>query len=394
MDKIKHTLTRIFLEDESIGGKCILIAAALSLIAVNSPLQHVYLDFWQQTLTLGVEPWSLTMDLRHWINEGLMAIFFLVVGLEIKRELVKGKLSTFKTAILPIGAAVGGMIVPALIYLAWNPHIYSSGWGIPIATDIAFAVTVLVLLGNRAPLSLKVFLLTLAIADDLGAITVIALFYAEIIHYGFLAISILTVLCILLLRRWLSDKFILVILAGISLWITTHLSGIHASVVGAIMGLLAPVTTANNRPSLPEKVEKSLLPVSTFLVLPVFAFANAGFVISTEAFTAAPSVFWGIIIGLIVGKVIGITAISWIMLRLKIAELPVGLTLRHILGAGFLAGIGFTVSIFITELAFADNHILTETAKTAIFIASFISATLGSLILLHSPKDAESAHPS
>lgn len=386
MEKIKHTLTKIFLEDESIGGKFILIAAALSLIAVNSPLQHIYLDFWQQKLTIGIEPWTLTMDLRHWINEGLMAIFFLVVGLEIKRELVKGRLKTFKTAILPIGAAIGGMIVPALIYLVFNPQTNISGWGIPIATDIAFAVTVLALLGKRAPLALKVFLLTLAIADDLGAITVIALFYAEIIHYGFLALSITTVLAIFLLRKWLGNKFPLVILAGISLWITTHLSGIHASVVGAIMGLLAPVATTNDKPSLPEKVEKSLLPVSTFLVLPIFAFANAGFVISTEAFTAAPSVFWGIMIGLVAGKVVGITAVSWIMLKLKIAELPTGITLRHIVGAGFLAGIGFTVSIFITELAFSDNHILTETAKTAIFIASFISAALGSIVLLRSPR--------
>lgn len=386
MEKIKHTLTKIFLKDESIDGKFILIAAALSLIAVNSPLQGAYLDFWQRQLTLGAGPWTLTMDLRHWINEGLMAVFFLVVGLEIKRELVKGKLSTFKTAILPIGAAVGGMIVPALIYLVFNPQANTSGWGIPIATDIAFAVAVLALLGNRAPLALKVFLLTLAIADDLGAITVIALFYAEIIHHGFLALSIATVLAVLLLRKWLSNKFLLVILIGISLWITTHLSGIHASVVGAIMGLLAPVTTANDKPSLPEKVEKSLLPVSTFLVLPIFAFANAGFIISTEAFTATPSVFWGIMIGLVAGKVIGVTAVSWMMLKLKIAELPAGITLRHIVGAGFLAGIGFTVSIFITELAFSDNQVLTETAKTAIFIASFISATLGSMVLLRSPR--------
>lgn len=323
-----------------------------------------------------------------------MAIFFLVVGLEIKRELVKGKLRTFKTAILPIGAAIGGMIVPAFIYLVFNPQTNTSGWGIPIATDIAFAATVLALLGTRAPLALKIFLLTLAIADDLGAITVIALFYAEIIHYGFLAISILTVLAVLLLRKWLSNKFLLVILAGISLWITTHLSGIHASVVGAIMGLLAPVATAHGKSSLPEKVEKSLLPVSTFLVLPVFAFANAGFAISPEAFTAAPSVFWGIIIGLVAGKVIGITVVSWIMLKLKVAELPTGVTMRHIVGAGFLAGIGFTVSIFITELAFSGNHALTETAKTAIFITSFVSAVFGSLILLHSPKSAASNNPS
>lgn len=389
MEKMKHTLVKLFLQDESIGGKFILAAAALSLLIVNSPLQEAYANFWHQKLSIGIGSWNLAMDLRHWVNEGLMACFFLVVGLEIKREFVKGKLRTFKTAILPIGAAIGGMVVPALIYLAFNTQTgTSSGWGIPIATDIAFAVTVLVLLGHRAPLALKVFLLTLAIADDLGAIIVIALFYAEIIHYGFLLISILTVLGIFILRKWLSNKFLLVIAGGISLWITTHLSGIHASVVGAIMGLLAPVATKTNIPTLPEKVEKSLLPVSTFIVLPIFAFANAGFALNGNTFTAAPSVFWGIILGLVLGKVVGITLASWLMLKLKIAQLPADVTMRHIIGVGFLAGIGFTVSIFITELAFRDNYLLTETAKTAIFIASFASAILGSLVLLRPSKKA------
>lgn len=391
MEKIKHTLIKLFLHDESIGGKLILAAAALSLIVVNSPLQELYTFFWHQKLSIGIGPWSLTMDLRHWVNEGLMACFFLVVGLEIKREFIKGRLQTFKAAILPIGAAIGGMVFPALIYVALNTQTgTNSGWGIPIATDIAFAVTVLALLGRRAPLALKIFLLTLAIADDLGAIIVIALFYAEIIHYGFLLISILTVLGVFILRKWLSNKFLLVIAAGVSLWITTHLSGIHASVVGAIMGLLAPVAAKAHIPTLPEKVEKSLLPVSTFLVLPIFAFANAGFVLTSEALTAAPSVFWGIILGLVLGKVVGIALASWVMLRLKIAQLPAGVTMRHIIGVGFLAGIGFTVSIFITELAFRDSYLLTETAKMAIFIASFASATLGSIVLLKTSSETES----
>jgi NhaA family Na+:H+ antiporter len=383
------SLTRLFLEDESIGGKLILIAAVLSLVVVNSPLQEAYTGFWQQNLSFGIGSWSLSMDIRHWVNEGLMAIFFLVVGLEIKREIVEGKLRTFKTAILPIGAAIGGMVIPALIYVLFNIHTSTSaGWGIPIATDIAFAVAILVLLGKRVPFALKVFLLTLAIADDIGAIIVIALFYAEIIHYGYLALSLLIAVGIFVLRKWLSNKLLIVGLAGISLWITAHLSGIHASVVGAVMGLLAPVATTPNTIPLSEKVEKSLLPVSTFLVLPIFAFANAGFILSAASFTAAPSVFWGILLGLVAGKAFGITFASWFLLKLKIAELPAGVTLRHVLGVGFLAGIGFTVSIFITELAFSDNHQLIEAAKLAIFIASFISAIVGSVILLKIRRDS------
>jgi len=375
------TLFDTFLKDESTAGKLILIAALLSLIVVNSPLRDEFNHFWHLPLTIGLGSWNLSLDLRHWLNEGLMAFFFLVVGLEIKRELVKGELKKFKNAILPIGAAVGGMLVPALIYLIFNVNSGAiQGWGIPIATDIAFAVAVLSLLSNRVPASLKVFLLSLAIADDIGAIFVIALFYAEIINYWYLGFSFLLVIGIFLFRKQLTYRFLIVCLLGIVLWITTHLSGIHASIVGAVMGFLAPVARSN-KIGVSEKVEKSFLPITTFLVLPVFAFANAGFSLSTNALTSNQSILWGIFLGLVFGKVIGITLASWLLVKLKVAQLPNGVTWKHIIGIGFIAGIGFTVSIFITELAFSDNQSYINTAKIGIFIASGVSALLGYIIL-------------
>lgn len=376
------TIFETFLKDESIGGKLILIAALLSLLVVNSPLREAFNSFWHTQLTLGIGSWSLSLDLKHWLNEGLMAFFFLVVGLEIKRELVKGELRDLKTAILPIGAAIGGMVVPAVIYLIFNYNTDAvQGWGIPLATDIAFAVAVLSLLSNRVPLSLKIFLLTLAIADDIGAIFVIALFYAEIINYWYLGASFVIATCIFIFRKQLTYKLLLVSLFGVLLWVSTHLSGIHASIVGAVMGFLAPVAKSNNKIGVSEKVEKFFLPITTFFVLPIFAFANAGFTISTNALSANQSVLLGVFFGLVFGKVIGITLASWILVKLKVAQLPVGVSWKHIIGIGFIAGIGFTVSIFITELAFIDSQEFITTAKISIFIASLISGVLGVLTL-------------
>lgn len=377
-----------FLKDETISGKLILVATIFSLLVVNSPLRGMYADFWQVPLSIGIGNWNMPMDLRHWVNEGLMAFFFLIVGLEIKRELIKGELREFKTAILPIGAAVGGMLFPPLIYLLFNLDSEAiSGWGIPIATDIAFAVAILTLLGRRVPVSLKIFLLTLAIADDIGAIIVIALFYAEIIHFGYLLVSVTIVLALFLFRKHLTERLLVVISAGVILWVTTHLSGIHASIVGAAMGLLAPVSAHGSQLSISEKVEKFLLPITTFMVLPVFAFANAGFVLSGGAFSSNQSVMWGVISGLVIGKVMGITFASWLLVRAGLANLPNGVGWRHIVGIGFIAGIGFTVSIFITELAFGHNQELIDTAKVSIFIASALSAVLGTLVLLKAKEN-------
>ncbi len=396
MEKVKRIISRlhprhvsalfsVFLKDEAISGKLILAASALALLVVNSPLHGTYDNFWHLDLSIGLGSWSLSQDLRHWVNEGLMAFFFLVVGLEIKRELVRGELRDLKIASLPIVAAIGGMVVPALIYISFNtePNLIR-GWGIPIATDIAFAVGILTLLGKRVPLSLKLFLLTLAIADDIGAIIVIALFYAEIIHFGYLFASILLVVGLWVFKSRLTGKLGLFVCLGIVLWITTHLSGIHASIVGAAMGLLAPLSKTPKGRSVAEKLEKSFLPASTFVALPVFAFANAGVVLTSRAFTepASGSVMWGIILGLVIGKTVGIVAATWLMVRLGKARLPRGTSWPQITGVGLIAGIGFTVSIFVTELAFGASAPLIETAKISIFIASAISALFGSIVLI------------
>lgn len=376
------TLFDTFLKDETIGGKLILVAALLSLIVVNSPLGDEFSHFWHLPFSIGLGSWSLSLDLRHWVNEGLMAFFFLVVGLEIKRELVKGELKDIKTAILPVGAAVGGMLVPALVYLAFNLDSGAiHGWGMPIATDIAFAVAVLSLLSKRVPVSLKIFLITLAIADDIGAIFVIALFYAEIINYWYLVASFILAIGIYLFRKRLTYRLLLVSLLGVLLWVVTHLSGIHASIVGAVMGLLAPVTVSGGKVGITERVEKLFLPITTFFILPVFAFANAGFLISADALTTNQSILWGVFFGLVAGKIIGITLASWLLVKLKVAQLPKGVAWKHIIGIGFIAGIGFTVSIFITELAFSDNQAFINTAKMGIFIASATSALLGYIFL-------------
>lgn len=377
-------ILRSFLRDESIGGKLIVGFAVLAIVIVNSPLREAYESFWHISFSIGLGDLSLSQDLRHWVNSGLMATFFLVVGLEIKRELVVGELKDIKKAILPVAAAFGGMIVPAIIYLGfnWNSDAIR-GWGIPIATDIAFAVAVLSFLSKRVPLSLKLFLLSLAIVDDIGAIFVIALFYAEIINYGYLAASFALIIVMFLLRQWLSRRLALFILAGAVLWVTAHLSGIHASIVGAVVGLLAPLTAAPNGKSVSKQLEEFFLPISTFIALPIFALANAGVVLSLTAFhhPDTPAIMSGVIGGLILGKLIGISGVAWLMVRLGVARLPHGVGWLHIIGVSLIAGIGFTVSIFITELAFADDA-QSAIAKISIFIASGMAAILGVLFLL------------
>lgn len=385
----------LFLKDEAISGKLILIATILALIAVNSPLRSSYDLLWHNQLSIGLGNLNLSLDLRHWLNEGLMAIFFLVVGLEIKREIVFGQLKDVRRVLLPIAAALGGMVVPALLYLTINHHSDAAqGWGIPIATDIAFAVTVLLLLGSRIPKSLKLFLLTLAIADDIGAIFVIALFYANSINFWFLTSSVLIALGLWGLRRLLANRLPLFILFSIVLWLTMHATGIHASIVGAIVGLLAPTSEDPLGKSVARRLEDFFLPISTFIVLPMFAFANAGVVLSTRAFsdTTGISVITGVVIGLAVGKMVGIFGASWLMTRFGRTSLPTGTTWRHIIGVGFIAGIGFTVSIFMSDLAFPDSPLLIEAAKIGIFIASILSAILGATLLLTSrhPNEEDS----
>ena len=381
-------IVQTFLDDETTSGKLIIFFAILALIVVNSPLVGIYDSFWTTKFTVGFDAFNITQDLRHWVSEGLMSIFFLVVGLEIKRELVNGELRDPRKASLPIAAAIGGMIVPAVFYFAFNMDSeVVKGWGIPIATDIAFAVGVLALLGRRVPLALKLFLLTLAIVDDILAIFVIALFYAEIINYYFLAISAGIILATWIFRKHLTTHITIFIIIGVVLWLTTHKSGIHASIVGAVMGLLAPVAHNVRGYSVNKKLEEWFLPVSTFVVVPLFAFASAGVVLSTAVFDhpSTSSIMIGVIGGLVVGKLVGITGATWLMVKFGYAKLPEGVHMLQVAGVALVAGIGFTVSIFITELAF-DDLALQDLAKISIFIASALAAILGISMLYFSSK--------
>lgn len=377
------TVLNLLLKDEAIGGKLLLIATVVALIAVNSPLKNVFESFWQLNLSIGLGNFSISEDLKHWVNDGLMAIFFLVVALEIKREFARGELSNFKAASLPIAAAVGGMLVPAFIYVMLNLQTdFLKGWGIPIATDIAFAIGVLAVIGSRIPSSLKVFLLTLAIVDDLLAIVVIALFYTASIQVTPLLMALATIIALLISRKLWPKSLVPFALLGILLWVLVKESGVHATIAGALIGFLAPLNT-DNRTSIAERLEKSLIPVSTFVVIPLFALANAG--ISFAGLTidkAYIPVMLGIGVGLIAGKVLGILSVAWIMTKLKLARLPEGANWWHMTGVGLLAGIGFTVSIFITELAFSGYEPLIVVAKIAILVASVLAAILGAIVLL------------
>lgn len=376
----------LLLQDEASSGKFLIVATAAAVILTNSPLAHGFERIWQQYLSISFGPLVISEDFRTWVNEGLMAVFFLVVGLEVKREFVRGELHTLRVAALPIAAAAGGMAVPILIYLLANAgHGGFHGWGVPMTTDTAFAVGVLALLGSRVPSALKVFLLTLVVVDDIGALTVIAAFYTDHISVGPLLVAA-GILLVMLLLQWLRLlRLSVFVLLGVGMWLAIHASGVHASIAGAIMGLAAPIVSRSRnltKRAIAVRLERSLIPVSTFVIIPLFALSNAGVVISTQAFHDHDALMVGVGIGagLVVGKLVGIVAASWVMVRLKLAVLPEGVAWRHIIGAGCLAGIGFTLSIFITELAFDDMRFVAA-AKMSIFVASLVSAGAGLLYL-------------
>lgn len=375
-------LYKRFLRDEAIGGKLIVLGAALSLLVVNTSLVGGFQHVWETSLRFGLGGFGIQLSLHDWVNEGLMAVFFLVVGFEIKKEIVHGELRKPSVAILPVIAALGGMLVPALLYAVFNAGQASvSGWGIPMATDIAFAVAVMSLLGDRVPSMLKLMLLTLAIADDIGAIIVIALFYAHGTQLLPIALALGLIAALAYGRHWLGKSMFVFLGLGCVLWVLLHLGGVHASIAGAILGLLAPVSRGH---MLTERLERFALPLSTFVVLPIFAFANAGVPLSFAALTAAPMISLGIVSGLVVGKVTGIFLATWVIVKLGIAQLPRGITWRHILGLGMLAGIGFTVSLFIAGLAFTSDG-YENAAKLSVLIGSLLSAGLASLFFLHRP---------
>jgi NhaA family Na+:H+ antiporter len=369
-----------FVHVEVLSGIVLLAATVVALVWANVDTTG-YEDLWHTEV-------PLDLDLRHAVNDGLMVLFFFVVGLEIKRELVVGSLRDRRAAALPVAAAIGGMLVPAGIFLAVAGRgDGADGWAIPMATDIAFALAVLAIVGSKAPKQLKVFLLALAIVDDIGAIAVIALFYADDLSPAWLLGAGATIAAVLAMRAARVTQPLWYLVPGIALWFCTFQSGVHATIAGVVLGLLTPTGEVGGRPVLAE-LEDRLHPWSSFLVVPLFALANAGVVLSADSLEAAVSgtVAWGIVLGLVVGKPLGILAASALALRLRVGVLPGEVRLRHLSGVSLIAGIGFTVSLFVADLSF-EGELLGE-AKVAILAGSMLAALAGSqLVRLTVPKD-------
>ena len=370
-----------FLHSSQSSGIVLMVCVGISLMIANSSIADSFQALLDQKI--GTEIFQLNYPLSIWINDGLMAIFFLLVGLEIKREIIEGELSSVKSASLPIVAAIGGMLVPALIFYAFNyGTAYEKGWAIPMATDIAFSLAIISMLGRKVPLSLKIFLAALAIVDDLGAIVVIALFYTDQIHWNYLALSGLMVAILMILNFLNFKKHVFYVIPGIILWYFMHHSGIHATIAGVLLAFTIPTNLSTTELSPLEKLEQKLhLPVN-FLIMPLFALANTNITFKAGMVDGLFSNFgYGIIVGLFLGKIVGINLFSWIFIQLKISSLPEKSSWSQMLGAGFLAGIGFTMSIFIALLSFKNHPEIQDEAKFAILVASIISGISGYLLL-------------
>jgi len=370
-----------FLQLEASGGISLGIATLLALILANSSWQTYYQTFLNFSINIGP---SIHFSFLHFINDGLMTVFFFLVSLEIKRELVQGELNTLTKALLPTLAAIGGMIIPALVYLTIN-HGYPqliSGWAIPMATDIAFSLGVLSLLGKHLPVALKIFLMALAIIDDLGAIIVIAIFYTQQIGWLYLFLSLLTFIGLLSLNYFKIQEFLPYCLLGITLWILIFNSGIHATIAGVLFGLTIPLNSSNkNFNSLLHHLIHQLHPWIAFGILPLFAFANAGLSFSNiKLSTFIHPLPLGIIVGLFFGKQLGIFGASWLAVKTKLAKLPYQVNWWHIYGTALICGIGFTMSLFIANLAFGDNE-LTTLVRLGVFTGSVLSGIAGYSVL-------------
>ena len=377
---------RDFLGRESTSGLLVLVAAALGLITANSPLSDKYFSVLDFHITVG-SGWSLIdLSVLKIINYLLMSIFFFVVGLEIKRELTSGHLASLKKAMLPFVAALGGMALPALIYLAIAGGVAPAGWGVPVATDIALAVGLLTMLGTSVAASLRSFLLALAVIDDIGAILVIAFVYSTGISISWLAAALLSTLFIAGLKKTGVRSVLVYSLFAFTLWFCLYKTGVHPTLAGVILGLMTPNVphkgkkledTEDGSVSVIEWLEHKFHPMSTFLVVPIFAFANTGVVITSESIRAASQslIAWGIFFGLVIGKPLGVLSAALLAKRLKAAELPDGVNSSSLLATGSAAGIGFTVAIFIANLAF-DDAVTKDVAVLAVIAASVVSAVL------------------
>jgi NhaA family Na+:H+ antiporter len=411
-----------FFSTATAGGLVLLACTAVALVWANSPWAETYHHLWEASVTVGAPVFGLTMSLHHWVNDGLMAVFFLLVGLEIKREVLVGELATRRTATLPVAAALGGMIAPALLFTAVNvggPG--ARGWGIPMATDIAFALGILALLGDRVPSGLRIFLAALAIADDLGAVLVIAFFYTGALEWRALGGAAAVMLALLALNRAGARRPLTYAIAGVVLWLFVLASGIHATIAGVLLALVVParrrisedeflaraeasladfraadepgtsvltnpghqaalqaMESATDAAQAPlQRIEHALHGFVAFLVMPIFALANAGVPLGEGAgATLRSPIAWGVVLGLALGKPLGITLASWLAVRAGAADLPAGVTWRHVHGAGWLGGIGFTMSLFVAGLAFGDPAKL-DIAKLGVLGASIVAGLVG-----------------
>ena len=377
-----------FFHSSKTSGILLILCVFLSLIIANTSSAEDFQNFLDTKI--GTEIFHLNYSLSVWINDGLMAIFFLLVGLEIKRELVEGELSDIKKASLPIFAAIGGMLIPALIFIAFNHSTdYKNGWAIPMATDIAFSLAIISLLGKSVPNSLKIFLSALAIVDDLGAIIVIALFYTDSIDWLSLGVCGGITLLLIILNKLKVTKIIFYLVPGLFLWYFMHHSGIHATIAGVILAFAIPTNVSDTEISPLEKLEEQLhIPVS-FFIMPIFALANTNITFQAEVLDHFVSpLSLGIIFGLFAGKVLGINLFSFLAIRFKLGELPAFSAWKEMIGVGFLAGIGFTMSIFVSLLAFPGNIENQDISKISILFASVLSGIVGFIILKTKKKSS------
>ena len=373
-----------FFQLEAASGLVLLIAAIIALIISNSSLSQLYFHSLEQYIFIGINNFGLKLSVHHWINDALMAIFFFFVTLEIKREFIRGELSNLKKAMLPIIAAIGGMVVPALfyIYINFGNTETLNGWAIPSATDIAFSLGILSLLGSRVPISLKIFLTALAIIDDLGAILIIAFFYSGDLSISYLSLILISYLSLLTLNKFGIKKFMPYLIIGIFMWFFTYKSGIHATIAGVLLASTIPHRIKDKDFSLLIKIEHAISPYVAFIIMPLFAFANAGVSLEGLSFSSlGMPVPLGILVGLFIGKQVGVMFFSFFAVKLGAAQMPDNSTWLSLYGVSVLTGIGFTMSLFVGNLAFADNIQYIEGVKIGVLAGSLLSTVFGYFLL-------------
>ena len=378
-----------FFKLEAASGLILLIAAIIALVISNSSFSNLYFDTLNQYLFVGINDFGLKLSIHHWINDLLMAIFFFFVTLEIKREFIQGELSNLKKALLPIIGAIGGMVVPALVYVFINFGNTEtlSGWAIPSATDIAFSLGILSLLGSRVPISLKIFLTALAIIDDLGAILIIAFFYSGDLSISYLSLILISYILLLILNKFGVKKFMPYLIIGAFMWFFTYKSGIHATIAGVLLASTIPHRIKDKDFSLLIKLEHAISPYVAFMIMPIFAFANAG--VSLEGLSLMSllePVPLGILLGLFVGKQIGVMLISFIAVKLGVAQMPDKSSWLSLYGVSILTGVGFTMSLFVGNLAFVENIQYIDGVKIGVLSGSLLSTVFGYFILLYASK--------